>query len=129
MHPREHSLTTLESLAICVLNTNRVVHKTHPVANKAEMIKKIMVFINLFRQTLQLILINVLNFLRLDAQIIKPLTLGTVVKTYHKSGQVNAECYPLVVAPCFSQSVRTEVPFKVDFTTPAFHQLMHRWHG
>jgi len=57
--------------------------KTHPVANKAEMIKKIMVFINLFRQTLQLILINVLNFLRLDAQIIQCLTLGAVVETYH----------------------------------------------
>jgi hypothetical protein len=58
---------------------------THPVINKVAKIKTIMVFINLFLQAPQLILVNVFDFLRLDAQIIKCLALGAVVKTHHQS--------------------------------------------
>jgi hypothetical protein len=46
---------------------------------------------------LQLILVNVLDFLWLDAKIIKWLLLGAVVETYHKSGQIDTKCYPLMV--------------------------------
>ena len=53
----------------------------------------------------QFILINIFNFLWLNTKIIQRLPLGAVIKTHHQSGQVNSKCYPLVITPCFPQSM------------------------
>ncbi len=69
----------------------------------------------------QLILINVFNFLRLDVQIVQSLFLSRMVKTYHKSGQVNAKCYPLVIAPCFPQCMASVVALEFNLTAPVLY--------
>jgi hypothetical protein len=69
---------------------------------------------------LQLILINVFDFLRLDAQVIQGLPLCAVIKADHQFEQVTPKGYPLMETPCFAKRMRTVVAFQVDFSTLFF---------
>jgi fatty-acid desaturase len=51
---------------------------------------------------LKLILINILDFLWLNAQVIQCLALSAVVKTYHQPWQVNSKGHSLMIAPCLA---------------------------
>ena len=70
---------------------------------------------------LQLILIYISDFLRLDAQVIKRLSLDAVIKTYHKSGQVNTKGHSLMIAPCLTECMAFVVALEFNLTAPVLY--------
>lgn len=76
---------------------------------------------------LQFVLVNILDLLRLNAQVIKGLPLGTMVETYHQPWNVHPECDSLVVTPGFPEAVTAVVPLEIYSTAPPLNQAMHGW--
>jgi len=52
-----------------------------------------------------------------------------VVKTYHKSGKVNAKGDSLMVAPCFPQCMAPVIAFQVDLAAPAYVPMAQSTHA
>jgi len=55
---------------------------------------------------LDAVFVNGFDLFRLDAKIIKGLSLRAVIETGHQCGNINPECYPLVIAPRLPQGMR-----------------------
>ena len=53
----------------------------------------------------KLILINIPDFFRLNAQIGKGLFLSAMIETFHQSGQIGSEAHTLVISPRFPQGM------------------------